>query len=336
MKAPAVHYVTTDDHYDIAYTVAGTGFPIVFLPPFTSHVQDVWSDGFSVANLLSDLSQRYQLVNYDSRGMGMSTRELGEELTLRSYLTDLEAVIGALDIERVALVGPKNFALLAANYACRHPRQVEALILMSAPFRWIPAIWEELPKQDWEEFLYSTVPHGYSAKLSSQMVDMFNRWTSQDNYLASVQVWQEARLESPLREIETPTLVMEPHGNESAVRTAREVADLLPRGRFAPIESGFAFGGPGEAIGAIEDFLSQEGIRSASPSAETNGAVPHLSRREMEVLGLVAAGKSNAQIAEELSISQHTVIRHVANIFAKIGVTNRTQAATYAHQHGLT
>jgi DNA-binding CsgD family transcriptional regulator len=60
-----------------------------------------------------------------------------------------------------------------------------------------------------------------------------------------------------------------------------------------------------------------------------------LTQREVEVLGLVAAGKSNADIAEELFISPNTVIRHVSNILAKTGSSNRTEAARYATQHGL-
>jgi len=60
-----------------------------------------------------------------------------------------------------------------------------------------------------------------------------------------------------------------------------------------------------------------------------------LTQREVEVLGLVAAGKSNADIAEELVISPNTVIRHVSNILAKTGSSNRTEAARYASQHGL-
>jgi DNA-binding NarL/FixJ family response regulator len=52
-------------------------------------------------------------------------------------------------------------------------------------------------------------------------------------------------------------------------------------------------------------------------------------------LRLIAAGKSNQQIADELVISQNTVIRHVSNIFAKTGVANRAQATAYAKDHGL-
>jgi DNA-binding NarL/FixJ family response regulator len=60
-----------------------------------------------------------------------------------------------------------------------------------------------------------------------------------------------------------------------------------------------------------------------------------LSAREAEVLRLIAQGKSNPQIAAELVISVNTVIRHVANIFNKTGVTNRTEAASYAHRHNI-
>ena len=60
-----------------------------------------------------------------------------------------------------------------------------------------------------------------------------------------------------------------------------------------------------------------------------------LTHREVEVLVLLALGKSNREIAEELIISPNTVITHVSNIFNKIGVTNRTEAATYANRHGL-
>jgi DNA-binding NarL/FixJ family response regulator len=60
-----------------------------------------------------------------------------------------------------------------------------------------------------------------------------------------------------------------------------------------------------------------------------------LTRRECEVLALVADGRSNQQIAEALFISDRTVARHLTNIFNKIDVTSRTQAARYALDHGL-
>jgi DNA-binding NarL/FixJ family response regulator len=60
-----------------------------------------------------------------------------------------------------------------------------------------------------------------------------------------------------------------------------------------------------------------------------------LTQREAEVLALVAAGRTNREIAATLVLSQKTVARHLSNIFAKIGVASRTQAAAYAYEHGL-
>jgi len=60
-----------------------------------------------------------------------------------------------------------------------------------------------------------------------------------------------------------------------------------------------------------------------------------LSARELEVIKLVACGLDNSQIAAELGISARTAKNHLSNILAKLGVSNRVQAATYAVRHGL-
>jgi DNA-binding NarL/FixJ family response regulator len=60
-----------------------------------------------------------------------------------------------------------------------------------------------------------------------------------------------------------------------------------------------------------------------------------LTARELEVLRLVASGKTNREISEELVISEHTVARHMQNIFAKLGVSSRTAASAFAYSHDL-
>jgi DNA-binding NarL/FixJ family response regulator len=64
-------------------------------------------------------------------------------------------------------------------------------------------------------------------------------------------------------------------------------------------------------------------------------AVGGLSTREVEVLRLVATGKTNRAIAAELFISEKTVARHVSNIFTKLGLSSRAAATAYAYQHHL-
>jgi two-component system NarL family response regulator len=74
------------------------------------------------------------------------------------------------------------------------------------------------------------------------------------------------------------------------------------------------------------------GIRSSGHGggSEHQGARAELTAREMEVLKLIAAGADNAAIGRELSISKHTVKRYVTNIFEKLSVGSRVEAAVYA------
>jgi DNA-binding NarL/FixJ family response regulator len=84
-------------------------------------------------------------------------------------------------------------------------------------------------------------------------------------------------------------------------------------------------------LGAAPDLARVDAYSGGRPVAEASG----LSPREVEVLRLVAAGKTNQGIATELFLSEKTVERHVSNILAKLGVGSRTGAAAYAFEHGI-
>jgi DNA-binding NarL/FixJ family response regulator len=84
-------------------------------------------------------------------------------------------------------------------------------------------------------------------------------------------------------------------------------------------------------LGATPDLERVASDLSASPSVDAHG----LTGREVEVLRLVAAGRSNRAIADELVISEHTVARHLQNVFAKLGVSSRTAASAFAFEHHL-
>jgi DNA-binding NarL/FixJ family response regulator len=62
---------------------------------------------------------------------------------------------------------------------------------------------------------------------------------------------------------------------------------------------------------------------------------PRLTRREREILSLVAQGHSNARMAKMLWVTEQTVKFHLSNIYRKLGVANRTEASRWAHAHGL-
>jgi DNA-binding CsgD family transcriptional regulator/tetratricopeptide (TPR) repeat protein len=76
-------------------------------------------------------------------------------------------------------------------------------------------------------------------------------------------------------------------------------------------------------------------IRALGPAAPTAALPDGLSSREVQILGLVARGLSNREIGTKLFISEHTAANHIRSILRKSGCANRTEAASYAHRHGL-
>ena len=83
-----------------------------------------------------------------------------------------------------------------------------------------------------------------------------------------------------------------------------------------------------EPIGQVRVLRSLEQLARSSGPAQ-------LTAREVEVLGLVAEGLSNREIAARLFISTNTAANHIRSILMKTGTTNRTQAARYATEHEL-
>jgi ATP/maltotriose-dependent transcriptional regulator MalT len=90
------------------------------------------------------------------------------------------------------------------------------------------------------------------------------------------------------------------------------------------------------ALGAFERLGAPDDAAQASDRLGAPAALPGgLTAREAEVLRLVASGKTNRDIAVELVISEHTVARHLQNMFAKLGVTSRSAATAFAYEHDL-
>jgi DNA-binding CsgD family transcriptional regulator len=84
-------------------------------------------------------------------------------------------------------------------------------------------------------------------------------------------------------------------------------------------------------LGAAPDLVRVDSLAQSAVSVDAHGLTP----RELQVLRLVAAGKTNRAIAAELVLSERTVDRHVSNIFTKLGVSSRAAATAYAYEHQL-
>ena len=86
---------------------------------------------------------------------------------------------------------------------------------------------------------------------------------------------------------------------------------------------------------AVEPPSDASDQMKATPTRPT-GSLAGLSPREIDVLGLLARGHTNDEIAELLVLSLRTVERHVTHVYEKIGVRNRAEATAFALRHGLT
>jgi LuxR family maltose regulon positive regulatory protein len=91
-----------------------------------------------------------------------------------------------------------------------------------------------------------------------------------------------------------------------------------------------------EYVGRLLTALGEREAGSSTPSGSCSLLLAEpLSKRELEVLRLLAAGLANAEIAAEFFISVGTVKRHLSNLYSKLGVTSRTSAVARAHDLGL-
>lgn len=87
-----------------------------------------------------------------------------------------------------------------------------------------------------------------------------------------------------------------------------------------------------ESLGAVPDLDRVRDLLSRDDEPKLLGGLTH---REVEVLKLVATGRTNRAIADELEISEKTVARHLSNIFTKLDISSRAAATAYAYQHHL-
>src|SRR3990172_9028894 len=337
MEPPPVQYVTTSDGFNIAYAVSGSGRPFVFAPMIFSHIEVYWKQETFMRPWLEGLSSRFQLVQYDGRGQGTSTRGLPKTFSPADWKRDLEAVVDRLKLDRFVLMGSDTSGRIAVLYAAAHPERVEALILGPFDIAGPNVYLLEPARKNWERFLFEQAAGGSEVERRAG-IERLKQVSTQQDFLTHLSAPTFDVL-GVLPQVRTPALVL--HSRDDLYTSREEsvkVAASIPDARLVLIDGATGLGDPVQGLKAIDDFLASlpPHDEQAERPATAAGAPPAgLSLREVEVLRLVAAGKSNAQIADELIISLFTVNRHVSNIYAKTGLANRAEAASYATRNGL-
>jgi DNA-binding CsgD family transcriptional regulator/pimeloyl-ACP methyl ester carboxylesterase len=353
---PRISYARSADGVSLAFTVVGDGPALVFVPmvPF-SNWRAEWQNPL-LRGVFERLAQRLTLIHYDGRGTGHSQRDV-TDLSLEAMVSDLEAVVDRVGLAQVSLLGQYNGCPPAIAYAARHPGRVKRMVLFGGSARGWNAMSDRqtqallsLIEQDWDLFADTAAHHwlGWSSGEAGRATAEAIRGAATPQIArATMQAASAADVTEQLSMVAAPTLVIHRRGmTQISADVPRSLAMGLPRGRLLMLEGtqpALFLEDASRVVSLLVDFIG-EGIE---PAPETLGAgvgeaagIPAprlggLSRRELDVLRLLAAGDSNTQIARRLGLSIHTIERHVANLYRKIGARGRADATAYALRNGL-
>jgi pimeloyl-ACP methyl ester carboxylesterase/DNA-binding CsgD family transcriptional regulator len=347
MAEPRIQYVESSDGTSIAYWTLGQGQPLVILEnlPLSNH-QLLWRRFPHYRNWCERLAANRRLVGYDARGLGLSGRHPAS-YDLDAHVSDLEAVASKPGLETFALLGSSHAGAIAVSYTVRHPERVSHLLLWgayarAADYAASPRIQASraLLEKDWEAYVDTLafyilrLPDEDQGKAAADFIREATTPEAMRSALAEIDRFDVRDL---LPAVKAPTLVMNRRKAAwPSLDVATDLAARIPGARLV------AFEGVGpvpwasdveEIAGTIYEFLGEEPLQVEVDVEEAVDAA--LTSRETEVLALVASGHSNKEIAHQLSLSVHTVQRHVANIYNKIGARGRADATAYALKHRL-
>jgi pimeloyl-ACP methyl ester carboxylesterase/DNA-binding CsgD family transcriptional regulator len=338
----------------VAYATVGSG-PLLVLPAlWASHLELEWEfDEFR--RFIAALARHRTVVRYDRLGTGLSDRNAPPpERSVETELQTLEEIVRALGAEHLSLLGISFGGCAAVAYAARAADRVRALALVGAF-----AHGEDIAPAPLREALLSTVRAHWGAgarALSDIWLPGANaktreRFTELQRAAASPAVAADllaavynADVREQAREVDAPALVVHRRRDRAIPFAAgRVLASLLPDARLVALDGDphIPWLGDSDAVlGALTSFFERHDPTGSARSddagqLDAGGTAGSLTARQVEILRLVADGLSDAAIAERLTVSPHTVHRHVANIRAKLGQPSRAAAAAQAARLGI-
>ncbi len=332
----------------IAFATVGSG-PAVMLPAWwVSHVAEDWHFE-PLRRFVEGLAAGRMVVRYDRLGTGLSDRERPHQtFTPEFEVATLCAVLDELALEHVTLMGISCGGCIGVSFASSWPERVDRLVLygsyadghtLGPPQARRGMV--DLVRSHWGlgSRLLADV-FGPSWSLEDRAAFTGFQRASADAEVAAglLELIYETDVRDYLPRVHAPALVVHrEHDRAMRLRGGREVAALLPRAELVtlPGDAHLPWHGDGDAVlRAVAPFLGIEAPPAPLNEPDADG-LDELSAREREVLGLVAQGLTDAQIAERLVISPYTVHRHVANILAKLRLPTRAAAAALAARAGL-
>ncbi len=323
----------------IAYASSGDGPLLLFGGRWVSHLEEEWDDPDARA-FFEGLARTHRVVRYDRLGSGLSHRELEHPPTPESEAAQLGAVLDACTDGPATLFACSCAGLATARLAVEAPERVRKIVFFGAY-----ASRDDIPeatRRSLVDFVRVNwtlaaqmlaglfVPRGGGEEIET--LSRYQRHAADPTVAASfldLDLVSDARAYLP--RVAAPSLVLHRRGDRTVpISRGRELASLLPNARFV------ALGGDSHLPWKDDQRDLQRalaGFLDDAAPVDGNGDSP-LSRRETEVLRLVAAGLSNREIASSLVLSEHTVHRHVANLLRKLGQSSRAAAAAHATRAG--